>query len=176
MKGSILQFQLVRDVLFVGALAVVFGAPTYSAEPFEVMMHEDQAYGATDIESGDFLKGVTRLQTRLERGVQSFTTRTPIVIDLCVGYTMLENFDEATRYCDEAVDSGWATGLALNNRGALNIAKGEFKSAIRDFEAALDADGADAMARRNLRRVHVRIAELRKMQESVMANVAETER
>jgi len=144
---------------------------TRAAEPFEVMMHQDDVNGARDIEAGDYAKGVERLLTRLGGEKQSYSVRTPIVIDLCAGYTLLEDFDEATRYCDDAVAAGWYSGLALNNRGALKIAKGDYESAIDDFVAALRANGADAMARRNLQRTLAKMAAMTDARNASLAQV-----
>ena len=166
--------RYVRDVILLAALALGTAASADPAEPFEVMMHGDDVYGARDIEAGNYARGVERLESRLGGSLQAYSSRTPIIIDLCAGYTMLEQFEEATRFCDEAVENGWSAGLALNNRGALHVAKGDYELAIRDFQAALRANGADAIARRNLERVQVRIAELRKPQDAAMANVAES--
>jgi tetratricopeptide (TPR) repeat protein len=144
---------------------------TRVAEPFEVMMHQSDVIGARDIESGDYAKGVKRLLTRLGSGKQSYSVRAPIFIDLCAGYTLLEDFDQATRYCDDAVEAGWYAGLALNNRGALKIAKGDYESAIDDFVAALRASGADAMARRNLQRTVAKMAAIRDARNATVAQV-----
>ena len=147
---------------------------TRAAEPFEVMMHPSEISAARDIESGDYAKGIERLLARLGNSKQPFSVRTPIVIDLCAGYTLMEDFNEATRYCDDAVAAGWYTGLALNNRGALKIAKGEYESAIDDFVGALRANGADAMAGRNLQRTLARMAAITDERNAALAQVMDS--
>jgi Flp pilus assembly protein TadD len=141
------------------------------SEPIEVMLHEDDVYGAADIEAGDFAQGVERLEARVGIASLSHSARTPMIIDLCAGYTMLEDFESAEAYCDQAVESGWSAGLALNNRGALHVATGDYDSAIRDFQAAIDARGADRMARRNLQRIEARVAALRAPSDTAVAFV-----
>jgi hypothetical protein len=108
---------------------------------------------------------------RLGNSKQPFSVRTLIVIDLCEGYTLMEDFDEVTRYCDDAVAAGWYTGLALNNRGALKIAKGEYESAIDDCVGALRANGADAMAGRNLQRTLAKMAAITDERNAALAQV-----
>lgn len=186
MNRPILEYRPVRVAIYLIVMAAIltlgtlFSATAQAAdpvdfarvaEPFEVMMHKSDVYGARDIESGDYAKGVERLLTRLGNGKPTYSVRTPIVIDLCAGYTLLEDFDEATRYCDDAVAAGWYAGLALNNRGALKIAKGDYESAIDDFVAALRADGADAMARRNLQRTLAKMAALTDARNASLAQV-----
>ena len=158
-------------LIFPASVALLFSVTANSAEPIEVMLHEDDVVGAGDIESGDYSTGVERLMARLDRGVRSNTARTPIIIDLCAGYTMLGDFEAAEKFCDQAVERGWWTGLALNNRGALHVAKGEYESAIRDFQAAIDARGADSIARRNLDRIEAKVAAMRRPSDSAVAFV-----
>jgi len=135
------------------------------------MLHDDDVYGARDIESGEYAKGVDHLLSWLGDEHQAHSIRVPIVIDLCAGYTMLEDFEAATQYCDAAVDSGRSTGLALNNRGALNVAKGDYENAIRDFQAAIESLGADSIARRNLARIEARVAAMSRPDGSTLAQV-----
>ena len=142
-----------------------------AGEPIEVMLHEDDVSGARDIEAGNYAQGIEHLLTRLSANSRSHSARTPIIIDLCAGYTMLEDFDAATQYCDEAVAGGWAKGLAFNNRGALNVAKGDYESAIRDFQAAIDARGADSIARHNLQRIEAKVAALSRPTDASLARV-----
>ena len=142
------------------SIVFIFSVPAQGGEPIEVMLHDDDVYGAREIEAGEYAKGVEHLLTRLGEKLQAHSIRTPIIIDLCAGYTMLEDFEAATRYCDAAVASGWSTGLALNNRGALYAAQGDYENATRDFQAAIELRGADRIARRNLNRIEIRVAAL----------------
>ena len=187
MNRLILKYRPIRVAIYLTGLVTtltigtLFSNSALSADdelaldtqPFEVMVHRADVYGARDIEAGDFAKGVERLLARLGTEAQPYSRRTPILIDLCVGYTMLEAYDEATRYCDDAVSAGWYAGLALNNRGALKIAKGEYESAIDDFSAALRANGADAMATRNLQRTIAKMAAITAKRDAAVAKVDE---
>lgn len=172
MNGFSHQCRRAIHVIGVTAVTFLFCVSTQAGEPIEVMLHEDDVYGARDIEAGDYAKGVSHLLSWLANGRRSHAIRTPLVIDLCAGYTMLEDFDAATRYCDEAVAGGWSRGLALNNRGALHVAKGDYDSAIRDFQAAIDERGADGIARRNLQRIEAKVAAMRRPGGSTLARVA----
>ena len=177
MQKSTLQNRPVREFIYIIVMigAALVCAPTQATEPFEVMMHKDDVYGARAIEAGDYALGIERLRNRLDDGAQSNSVRSPIVIDLCAGYTMLKNFEEATYYCDEAIEMGWSSGLAHNNRGALNIAKGDYTMAIQDFQAAIAASGADKVARRNLQRVDARMAALLEPITPTVARVTDTQ-
>ena len=164
MNGLSRNCQHVIRIICFTTITSLFCFSAQASDPFEVMMHDADIYGTRDIEAGNYAKGVQRLLTQLgdsdSDSRQAASIRTPIVIDLCAGYTMLEDIDAATRYCDEAVASGWSKGLALNNRGALHVRKGDYKNAILDFQASIEARGANRIASRNLDRIEARVAAL----------------
>ena len=140
------------------ALLVMGATVAQASDPFEIVPHEMDVYGARYIDSGEYEKAVERLKTRLGGPRQAHSLRAPVLIDLCVGYTMLKQFDEADQYCSEAVDVGWYRGLALNNRGVMKIAQGNYEAAIADFQAATEASGAKAVSQRNLDRAQQSLA------------------
>ncbi len=169
MNGPSIKCRRVIHTICLSVIASLFCTSTQASDPIEIMMHNNDVYGARDIESGDYAKGVRRLLTRLGDTHRANSTRTPVVINLCAGYTMLEDFETAMQYCDAAVASGWSTGLALNNRGALHARKGDYENAILDFQAAIDAWGADRMARRNLNRMEVKVAAMLRETDNMLA-------
>ena len=171
MNGLSCQVRSLSHLIGLSMVVFLFCSPVRS-DPVEVMLHEDDVVGADDIEAGNYAQGVERLLARVSVGTLSHAARTPMIVDLCAGYTMLEDFEAAEAYCDKAVQSGWSAGLALNNRGALHVAKGDYESAIRDFQAAIDAHGAERIARRNLQRIQVKVAALRKLNDTAVAYVA----
>jgi hypothetical protein len=168
MNGLNLCRRVIHIFCFI-TIAFLFCVPAQASGPIEVMLHDNDVYGARDIEAGNYEKGVRHLLTRLGDESKAASVRTPVVIDLCAGYTMLKDFDAAMQYCDSAVNSGWSTGLALNNRGALHVAKGDYASAIRDFQAAIESRGADRIARRNLDRIVARVAEMLQQNNGLLA-------
>lgn len=190
MNSAIQKYRPVRDAIYLTVMVTtltigtLFSSTAIAADadgegwltqPFEVMVHKSDVYGARDIESGNYAKGIERLLARLGNENQAYSKRTPILIDLCVGYTMLEDYAEATKYCDDAVSAGWYAGLALNNRGALKIAMGEYESAIDDFSAALRENGADAMAGRNIQRTVAKMAAISAKRDAAVAKVMDSD-
>lgn len=169
MNGLSRNCRRVIHLICITSTVFLFCVPAQAGEPIEVMLHDNDVYGARDIEAGDYAKGVRHLLTWLGGERQAKSIRTPIVVDLCVGYTMLEDFETAMHYCDSAVDSGWSTGLALNNRGALYVAKGDYENAIRDFQAAIESSGADSIARRNLGRIEAKVAAMLRPNEGTLS-------
>ena len=174
MNGYTRTFRSASHVIWTAAMASILclGTPAMAVEPIEIRVHAAEVDGARDIEAGNYTQGIERLLARLAKNPVSHTVRTPIIIDLCAAYTMAESYSAATTFCDQAVAGGWSTGLALNNRGALNVAKGDYESAIRDFEAAIAASGADRIARENLDRIETKVAALSQPSHQALARVA----
>ncbi len=156
--------------------AIAAGAmATANADPFELQTHELDLHGVREVEAGDFARGIVRLKAQLGPRAQSQTIRTPILIDLCAAYVMANDLEQATQTCDKATASQWYAGLSHNNRGVLNIAKGRYEAAIADFERALEAGGARAVAERNLARARERLAAIqaqRNGKETLVADAA----
>ncbi len=159
-KKAARSIQLLRR----GLVFAVVGCHMLAAQAdpvFELVTHPKNIHGVEKFSAGEYAAGVKRLKNRLGSKQQAYTQRVPILIDLCAGYTMLEDFRSASEACDAAVESGWYSSLALNNRGVLSIAKGNYEAAIRDFERAVDSKGARRTARRNLERAQNRLAAIK---------------
>ncbi len=154
------SIQLLRRAL----VAAVVGCYVLAAQAdpvFELVTHPKNIHGVEKFAAGEYAAGIKRLKQRLGSKRQAYTQRVPVLIDLCAGYTMLEDFSSASAACDAAVESGWYSSLALNNRGVLSIAKGNYEAAIRDFERAVESKGAKRTARRNLERAQNRLAAIK---------------
>ena len=144
------------------AMAFAQAAQAEDDKKFQALLHDKNLYGAEDIEEGRYELGIERLSKRVESGRGPYATRVPALIDLCVAYTMTEQFDKARETCDQAVESGWYSGHAYNNRGTYNIAIGNYDAAIRDFQSAIDGHGADSVARANLEYAQERLVAMQK--------------
>ena len=168
MKTQMLRIVVPSIVFLLAAFTLTVNA----GEPFELMTHDTFVAGKDDVDAGAFDQGIAKLEKRLSDSMP-LSTKIPTLIDLCVAHTMQKNLREATMYCDLALESSWYTGLSYNNRGVLQIAKGNYEAAARDFEAAIRNRGADAMARRNLGRATARLAaiESQKQQTTSVAAV-----
>lgn len=152
------------------AACAILACPAFAGEPLELQLHWLDVRGARDIERGHYQRGVERLEARLGTGRHSPRVRVPILIDLCVGYTMLNRLEEAARACDEAAASKWYTSIALNNRGVVNVVRGRYAAAIRDFRAASRSIGASRVARHNMGQAEERFAAIRRQgQQALLA-------
>lgn len=151
---------------------LITSTPTALAEgPFELVPHENDVYGIRMVQDGEYEKAVERLKTQLGGERQAHAKRTPVLIDLCVAYTMLREFGEAEQYCNKAVEAGWYQGLALNNRGVMKIARGDYEGGIADFQSATAASGAKAVGQRNLERAQQTLAARQAEQSNRLASI-----
>ena len=152
MNTSNLQFGTLRGYVLVTCACALTMASAAADEgrKFQTVLHESNVYGSDDVAEGRYEKGIERLSTRARSETTAHSLRVPALIDLCVAYTMTQQLEKAEETCNKAVDSGWYSGYAYNNRGAYNISIGNYEAAIRDFEAAIEGRGADRIARQNL--------------------------
>ena len=153
MNTSKAQSETLRGhvlAICMSALVVSLVASAEDGKQFKTLLHDKNVYGSEDIAEGRYAQGIERLSRRAMNDSAPHQTRVPALIDLCAAYTVTRELDKAKEACDNAVDSGWYSGHAYNNRGTYNIAVGDYEAAIRDFQAAIDGRGADRIAQANL--------------------------
>lgn len=143
-------------------VGLAIAAPAVAEMPaFKLQTTDRVMYGTEMVDQGRFADGAQRLERMLQLAGTSRELRQPALNDLCVAYTMLRDFEAAQARCQESVDNGRTTGLALNNRGVMRIAAGAYEAGVQDFAAALAAGGARRVATQNLALAQQRVAELR---------------
>ena len=152
MKSSTQRARLSRRTVLTIAAAALAVAQVALAEEsrFQTVIHDKDLYGAEDIEEGRYEAGIEKLSKRVDGARQPHATRVPALIDLCAAYTMTQQHEKAQETCNQAVESGWYSGHAYNNRGAYNVSIGNYEAAIRDFQMAIEGRGAERAARSNL--------------------------
>jgi Flp pilus assembly protein TadD len=111
-------------------------------------------HGMREVEAGDYQKGIEKLESLLARKRLLNSTKVRVLSGLCVAYTKIGDFEAASQNCDQAIATGWSDGLAYNNRGVLNVAKGDYVEAIGDFHKATQKRGARRVGAQNLDRAN----------------------
>jgi Flp pilus assembly protein TadD len=169
MNRSNMKSKALRRCAFVICASTLFAAVAVADEgkQFKALLHDKGTYGSDDVAAGRYEQGIEKLSMRANNDRTPHSTRVPALIDLCAAYTMTRDLDKARKTCDKAVDSGWYSGHAYNNRGAYNIAVGDYEAAIRDFQAAIEGRGADQVARTNLQFAEERLVAKRQAEEKV---------
>lgn len=158
--------------IFSGAAACLaasmatLGLAAQAGEPLEMQTHWRDVPGVRDIEAGRYERGVERLERRLATGRKSPWRRVPILIDLCVGYTMLAQYEKAEEACDAAVKAKWYTHISRNNRGVLNMVLGRHDAALLDFKAAAARNYQEAEG--NMRRAEQTVAAIERQRKQAM--------
>ena len=132
--------------------------------PYEMAVILDAAQGSA-VRSGNYEKAVARL----EPGTRRHGDRFAYANNLCVGYTMLERFDEAAQACDTALEltlqktSGRAwriisprvrdRAMALSNLAVLKLLTGDVGAAREHLADAVALGTSLRQPVRNLRRL-----------------------
>ena len=139
------------------SMLVVQGA---AASAFELKTTDREMFGTANVAAGESRKGIDRLERMANVVGNSHKMRATAFTDLCVAHTMEGNLEAAQDFCNRAVETGWDQGTALNNRGVLNVARGDYYAARADFEQSMQYRDARAIAKRNLARADTSIAAL----------------
>jgi tetratricopeptide (TPR) repeat protein len=95
------------------------------------------ADGATALEAGRIEDGIRLTLDGLKFPAQS-RDRAAGYSNLCAGYAMLKQWDEALQHCNTALSIDQNNWRAFNNRAAIYVAKGQYDHAMADLRAGLE--------------------------------------
>ncbi len=95
------------------------------------------ADGATALEAGRVEDGIRLTLDGLKFPAQS-RDRAAGYSNLCAGYAMLKQWDEALQHCNTALSIDQNNWRAFNNRAAIYVAKGQYDHAMADLRAGLE--------------------------------------
>jgi tetratricopeptide (TPR) repeat protein len=123
--------------------------PAYGAQHLQLKTDDREVYGTREIESGDYVAGIEKLEVALARTVTRYD-RAPILNNLCVAYVATRDLETAATFCQKAVDNGYNLDLAYNNRGVMNYVAGNIQASIQDFDLAAKLGLGYGVATRNL--------------------------
>jgi Flp pilus assembly protein TadD len=145
----------------VAAVALALSSMAYGDTAFEMKTSERDMFGSANVNAGEYEKGIQRLERMTESVGQSHKMRVTAFTDLCVAHTMERNLEAAEKYCRQAIETGWELGSGYNNLGVLNVAKGNYEAALRNFEQAAQYRDGGLIAKRNLKRARISLAAIR---------------
>lgn len=121
------------------AAFVFAAAPSVSnADGWELRTTLDEVPGTREIESGNIDKAIRISKVRLPHVSQQ--RKVAVLTNLCIGYIMSKNFDEAENYCSQAVERPNEQAVSYNNRGVLKALHGDYDGAMQDFASAANSD------------------------------------
>lgn len=151
--------------------SVALTSPAMAGDSYELRLDQSHLNGAKELQLGEIDRAIKYMSGEYKRAGLSKRNLLPIAIGLCAAYIMKADAEQATVYCDAAVDANSTSALARNNRGVLNASKGDLGAAKTDFEKAVKQRPHFAEAKRNLERTHDRIA---KRESSKQERIAST--
>ena len=167
--------KLVNPIHFlpVIAAAVLLAAQpsVASAEAWELRTAPDTVPGTREIESGKIEKAIRISIVQLPH--TSPSKKVAVLNNLCIGYILSNDFEQAEDYCDQAVARRNDKAVSHNNRGILKMLQGDYSSAMQDFAIAVEtgctgpcstSEGARqdlprSVARRNSEKAQTRVAQ-----------------
>lgn len=162
---------LLRQCVVAFGIAVFFILQA-SAEPFEIQVHETEVSGTRALLAGDYHDAIESLEKARSRGIGAMSKKVAVLSNLCLAYTMVEEFEAASDSCKLAIETGWNTGLTYNNRGVLNAAQGNYAAAIGDFRQAAENRSQRRVATRNLDLAEERLSAMLSKQKEAAATAA----
>ena len=155
-------------------LALGLAGNALAAGQFRMQTSDAEVYGTRAIERGDYTEAADQLDLALELAGDARMMRAPVLNNLCVAFTMKSELDQAAAYCDEYVTNGRELNIAFNNRGVVAAAQGNYADAVANFEAALDENPSDVVARDNLRLAQRRLADAGGSTETLAGSTADS--
>jgi|SRR5687767_7241248 tetratricopeptide (TPR) repeat protein len=113
------------------------------------------AQGATALEQGRAEEGVRLTLEGLKFPSAQRDTAAGHA-NLCAGYSMLKQWDEALRHCDKSIELDPGNWRAFNNRAAVFVAKGLYDRALTDVQSGLEIAPNSSTLRKSLEVVYER--------------------
>ncbi len=159
-------FPAIAAALFLAALPSVS-----SAEAWELRTAPDTVPGTREIESGKIEKAIRISIVQLPH--TSPAKKVAVLNNLCIGYILSNEYEQAEDYCDQAVARRSDKAVSHNNRGILRMLQGDHRGALQDFAVAVEtgctgpcstSEGARqdlprSVARRNSEKAQTRVAQ-----------------
>jgi len=150
------------------ALVVVALPSITCADTWELRTVSQDVPGTREIESGNPEKAIRISKVKLS--VVPPSQEVAVLTNLCIGYLLTRDLDQAEPYCDQAVAKQKKRAVTYNNRGILRVLQGDDVAALRDFAIAAAVgcfNGCDptiaapqqqprAVAQRNLAKADIR--------------------
>jgi tetratricopeptide (TPR) repeat protein len=95
------------------------------------------ADGASALDAGRVEEGIRLTLEGLKAPTES-RDKAAGYSNLCAGYAMLKQWDEALPHCNTALQIDQNNWRAFNNRAAIYVAKGNYEHAMADLRAGLE--------------------------------------
>ena len=131
----------VRFTAIAGTLLLLAFPSVSNAEAWELRTAPDTVPGTHEIESGKIDKAIRISKVWLPHIARR--EKVAVLTNLCIGYILSKEFDQAEEYCDQAVERRNHKTVSYNNRGVLKALQGDYDGAVQDFASASNAGCAD---------------------------------
>lgn len=155
------------------ALLLSFASGSASAEELVMSTITSDVPGTNEILDGNYSEGIRQSEGYVNA---SYNLRKAAARNnLCVAYTALKQFEDATKWCDAAIEVGRRVSVTKNNRAVLAYLMGDYDFSTQLLSEAREAAGGFMSAPKlnhNEHVVELKIAELKG--EKIFASFAKT--
>ena len=126
-------------VTLLGVLALFMAGPANAEHQLVMATVKSEVVGTNEILDGDYLAGIRLSMRSANAGanVRKVAART----NLCIGYTAARQYDEATKWCDAAIEVDRRSWITKNNRAVLYYLMGDFEASAAAFAESRAAGG-----------------------------------
>lgn len=122
----------------IAAALLLAAFPSVSnAEAWELRTAPEAVPGTYEIESGEIDKAIRISKVWLPHADRRM--KVSVLTNLCMGYILSNELDQAEEYCDRAVERPNNKTVSYNNRGVLKALQGDYERAAQDFANAKSA-------------------------------------
>jgi hypothetical protein len=94
-----------------------------------------EVIGVREIESGKMEQGIRKSKAALAKTSMA-SLRKPFLDNLCVAHLAINNIEQASQYCQAAVNTGKATAISYNNRAVMHHVSGNLEASLEDLDTA----------------------------------------
>lgn len=124
--------------IIIAAGAILTAVPSVSfADGWELRTSMTTVPGTRELESGKIAKAIRISKVYLPHVTHQ--KRVAVLTNLCIGYILSRELDQAETYCGEAVEIPSDRTVSYNNRGILKALQGDYSGAVQDLNDAVAA-------------------------------------
>ena len=143
------------------ALLLSFASSSASAEELVMGTITADVAGTNDVLDGNYAEGIRK--SHLYVDAASNVRRVAARTNLCIAYTATRQYEDATKWCDAAIEVGRRVSITKNNRAVLAYLMGNYDFSTELLSEAREAAHGYLIPSRlndNGRVVELKIAEL----------------
>ena len=136
MKSVIKSFSpAALAMLLVMPASQALASGTTSGSQLIVKTSVAEVIGVREIESGNLEQGIRKSKAALAKS-STVSLRKPLLDNLCVANLAISNMEQASQFCNAAVNTGKSSVISYNNRAVMHYVLGNLEASLEDLDEA----------------------------------------